>query len=271
MSNVNVTVKNCTFKKNRGVNNGIIKFVGYDCGFNENDFKKIGLDFINNKICAPPEVVKFNGTTFTELRNQIEISNEDDTLILDNDVYQDTKEDIKIYKPITIDGNGHTLNGKNLYRMFEVFSDNVVLRNINFINVNTTVKWYGDNCTVKGCTFKNVKGYDGGVLECLGVNGKIKNCTFINSKGHNGGAIYISKDCCEVDGCTFQNCIAKDTAGAIFFGIATDDSQVKNCTFKQNRAVNGGAIYWYSNHGNIVESLFERNSANNGGAIYLFY
>ena len=330
LSNVNVTVKNCTFKKNRGVNNGIIKFVGYDCGFNENDFKKIGLDFINNKICAPPEVVKFNGTTFTELRNQIEISNEDDTLILDNDVYQDTKEDIKIYKPITIDGNGHTLNGKNLYRMFEVFSDNVVLRNINFINVNTTVKWYGDNCTVKGCTFKNVKGYDGGVLECLGVNGKIKNCTFINSKGHNGGAIYISKDCCEVDGCTFQNCtaegnggaifmigsyckvsgnifqdctagnggaiyvtnsgpfeksgfetkingctfqncIAKDTAGAIFFGIATDDSQVKNCTFKQNRAVNGGAIYWYSNHGNIVESLFERNSANNGGAIYLFY
>ena len=110
LSNVNVTVKNCTFKKNRGVNNGIIKFVGYDCGFNENDFKKIGLDFINNKICAPPEVVKFNGTTFTELRNQIEISNEDDTLILDNDVYQDTKEDIKIYKPITIDGNGHTLN-----------------------------------------------------------------------------------------------------------------------------------------------------------------
>ena len=304
-SDVNSTIKNCTFN-NCGDDN-IMSLVDYDRKFN---------------IKVPKPTVKFNGTTFTELREQIKNLNDGDTLILENDVYQDTKEDIKIQKQITIDGNDHTLDGKHLYRMFEVSSDNAVLKNINFINGISTIKWNGKKGTVSGCTFRNIKGYDGGAIEWYGISGVIKNCNFINIKGRDGGAIHLFKQYCEVRECTFKNCVAENSGGVIFVGgslcnviestfencvaensggaiyILGDSCEIDGCTFQyctafynggavfvsnyaftsevknsileNNRASNGGAIYWASSCGNIVASKFERNVAEkSGGAIYI--
>ena len=305
-SDVNVTMKNCTFN-NCGDDNNIMSLADYNRKF---------------KVEVPKPTVKFNGTTFTELREQIKNLNDGDTLILENDVYQDSKEDIKIQKQITIDGNDHTLDGKYLYRMFEVSGDNAVLKNINFINGISTIKWDGRKGTVSGCTFTNIKGYDGGAIEWYGISGVIENCSFINIKGRNGGAIHLFKHFCDVSGCTFENCVAENSGGAIYitgayceidgctfekcvaensggaiyivgdhckidgctfqyctahynggavFAVSSScGSEVKNSILENNRASNGGAIYWACSCGDIVASIFERNVAEkSGGAIYI--
>lgn len=46
------------------------------------------------------------------------------------------KKGILISKSIVIDGKGHTINANKISRIFNITADNVILRNINFINGN---------------------------------------------------------------------------------------------------------------------------------------
>ncbi|MBQ6512798.1 MAG: hypothetical protein IJI93_09055, partial [Methanobrevibacter sp.] len=112
--------------------------------------------------------------TFSELRAAINGAVENSTLILDGDCTYDsgvTFDGIGIKKQITIDGMGHTLDGKNSARIFFIDADNVVLKNINFVNGNP------NNA--------------GGALLIRASNILVENCTFTNNKGVYGGAIYM--------------------------------------------------------------------------------
>ena len=188
--------------------------------------------------------------SFTNLNDTIN-GNSDDYISLDSD-YNYTDDDsnfqhgINITRDVTINGNGHTIDGNNVARIFQVQECTVVFQNIDFVNGRSPGS-YGDagalwvydgaKATAENCTFTNNHGtYRGGAThgDCTAIN-----CTFTNN-GVNG-----NKD--EKDGgsmnrgtaidCTFVNNHAGGCGGAIFNGTAV------NCTFIYNSAQSGADVY----------------------------
>ena len=188
--------------------------------------------------------------SFTNLNDAIN-GNSDDYISLDSDyIYTDDDSDfqhgINITRDVTINGNGHTIDGNNAARIFQVQECTVVFQNIDFVNGRSPGS-YGDagalwvydgaKATAENCTFTNNHGtYRGGAThgDCTAIN-----CTFTNN-GVNG-----NKN--EKDGgsmnrgtaidCTFVNNHAGGCGGAIFNGTAV------NCTFIYNSAQSGADVY----------------------------
>ena len=140
---------------------------------------------------------------------------------------------IRISRDLTVYGNGVTIDGNKLARIFQVTDSslNVIFYNINFING---------------------KADRGGAI----YEGNAYNCTFTgNTAEYHGGAIYVGN----AYNCTFTGNTATDRGGAIAYGNAY------NCTFTGNTASEGGAI---SGSVNAYNCNFSGNNATDrGGAI----
>ena len=194
--------------------------------------------------------------TFTEL-NTIINNNTNSTIYLSDDFKfnsasdNDFKNGIPISRNLTIYGNGATIDGNYIARIFNVTDSNL---NVKFYNINFINGFSGDGGAIYGgdaynCTFTGNKAFDyGGAI----YRGNATNCTFKNNNATNGGAISSGN----AYNCTFTQNIA-EAGGAIHF------SNAYNCTFTQNIAEYGGAIFW----GNITNCTFTQNIAEYGGAI----
>ena len=208
--------------------------------------------------------------TFTDLNKLI---NEDyasnDTIRLGSN-YTYTSTDsalihgIPIGRAVTIDGNGYTIDGNHLARIFNVgVDDNVKFMNINFINGNATGDVSGrsggaiyslyNKCVVENCNFTNNSAQNqGGALR----NVKAYNCNFTGNSAINyGGAMWQGS----ADGCTFTG------NSAINYGGAMYDCSAVGCTFSGNSAEYGGAMIDCS----AVGCTFSGNSAEYGGAMWV--
>ena len=247
-----------------------------------------------------------NNETFTMLTHQIE--NHENYLELTND-YTYTDLDEKFVNGIiiskdnfTIDGQGHTIDGAGLARIFNITANNVTLKNINFINGNASyggaIFWdSGTEGKIIESTFKNnnVIGRGGAIEIVNASNCKIKDCTFNNNKANrSAGAIYVN-NCTyiTIDNSKFENNQVKHSGGAIYFngnnGIITnsnftnnkaryngatcingENGNVINCKFTNNTATeSAGALGWErKGNGNIEKCTFINNTAPKGGAIY---
>lgn len=169
-------------------------------------------------------------------------------------VYSDSdyKKGISIDKEVVIDGNGFTINGQNKAKPFIISQNNVVLKNINFIN-----------CLGDG---------DGAAIEWRGSNGILNNCTFLDSKcvsrvsdgryltsGADGGAIYWSGDKGIVNNCSFINCECISTSQCTWSlnwnYISASDASCYSRSYSR-----GGAICWYGNSGKVFNSSFVNSS-----------
>ncbi|MCC7554069.1 MAG: hypothetical protein KO202_06245 [Methanobacteriaceae archaeon] len=163
------------------------------------------------------------------------------------------KEGIVIDKPITIYGNGHTIDGDNQVRLFKITGNNVTLKNLNLIN------GLSDN---------------GGAIYASGNGISIENCTLKdNNANENGGAVYNNNGYSFIVSYNtiFENNTAQSNGGAIYnsginFKIIGDN------IFKYNKAIksDGGVIY---NTGdslliNGYNTFINNNAKNYGGAIY---
>ena len=176
--------------------------------------------------------------TFTDLNTTINGNNNSTIYLSNNDYYKyDTASDnelvngIIINRDLTIYGNGATIDGDKIARIFKV-ENNV---NVKFLNIN----------------FRNGKADYGGAI----YGGNAYNCSFTNNTADYGGAIYLGN----ATDCTFANNAAEKDGGAMY------KSTAYNCTFIQNHADNvGGAIY----ECNATDSTFANNTAESGGAIY---
>ena len=132
-----------------------------------------------------------------------------------------------------------------------------VIGNANTIDANYNARVFmvlDGNVTFSNIRFVNAKSGDGSV-----INGKSTsiNCTFINNSAENyyGGVMYNGYAIY----CTFINNRAY-YGGAMYYGSAV------NCTFINNSADRcGGAIHYGSS---AVNCTFINNSADYGGAIY---
>ena len=129
----------------------------------------------------------------------------------------------------------------------------------------------GTNCNgglvnIQNTLFDKNSAEFGGALLQLGGVLIVTNSTFTNNiVNENGGAIYTSNATVIINKDTFTNNKANENdgyGGAVLldFEIATID----NCTFTDNVASEGGAIYSYSTQYKIMNSQFK----NNGKDIY---
>lgn len=228
---------------------------------------------------------------FDELESKINEVASGGTLTLDKDYeyLNGSNKGILISKPITIDGAGHTLNGNRLSRMFNITSDNVILKNINFINGNSfgryggvagggAIYWSGANGLVENCNFTDNAGSgieddpfdkeetivteDGQVIHIIRVRP-------MGAKTNEGGAIVWTGNGGTVSKCRFiHNTVGyPNTGGAICW--RGDDGKVMESVFLENDAWCGSAIAWVGNNGFISKSTIANSSFFDGG-IYWF-
>ncbi len=199
---------------------------------------------------------KDNGT-FTALQEKINNADENATITLENDYAYDegfSIDGIIINKALTIDGKGYTINGNSKARIFYLYGNNIVLKNIDF---------------------KNSSGHgDGGAIYNSGANCSIISCTFVNDSCYgNGGAIYNSGANCSINSCDFINCSAiDDDGGGAIFNYNGANCIIISCTFNSDmapRSYGGGGIYNYKGANcNIISCTFINCSQNNyGGSI----
>ena len=212
--------------------------------------------------------------TFTDLQNAIDLV--DGILTLDSDIAMTDDEatgfvnGVAINKNIRIDGKGHTIDAKNLGRIFEIDGGfAVTLTNATLINGkadNGGAIYNFGNLDLVHVNFVNNTAKYGGAIMNYAYGLVLDDSTFTNNTAKIGGAIYNSADCFVVGNSTFANNTAED-AGAVY--NEGDNSVVGNSTFVNNTATSiGGAII---NNGKLVvdNSAFEDNAANYyGGAIF---
>ena len=112
---------------------------------------------------------------------------------------------IKINRTLTINGNGATIDGSNIARIFNVTGTNVVIKNITFINGNATGNNYDEyggaiifqnvaGGSIINSTFINNSATEGGAISWVDSNGSVENSIFINNSATEGGAIYGARN-----------------------------------------------------------------------------
>ena len=203
---------------------------------------------------------------------------------------------IPINKEITINGNGFTIDGKNQASAFLILKTNnrIVLNNIIFKNCFSSsdggaIYSCGANVVISNCKFiDNSASESSGAIQIVGENSIISNCTFINNKASDGGAV-VTKNKCTISDCSFINNNASNDGGAILLEkqttisnckfidnsarklsgaieISGENSIISNCTFMNNKASDGGAVF-AENKCTISDCSFMNNNASDGGAI----
>ena len=199
---------------------------------------------------------------FTSLRE--DITNGGDTVYLEADYLFDNDTDdgsirlfgISINRPVTIYGNGHTIDGNGISRIFNAGDSSVVFHDIIFKN------GFEDFSTAKGvaitgpgiainCTFINNTVVGNQAKGAAMADGTAINCTFINNNATFGGAIYQAT----AINCTFLGNKAE------YWGGAARESTAIDCVFIGNNAgSSGGATY----EGSSTNCIYVSNSASSG-------
>ena len=203
--------------------------------------------------------------SFFDLSEKINETPENQTLTLTED-YKYVDEDnhgIVISKSITIDGAGHTIDGNHSSRIFNITADNVVLKNINFVNGNALGKYFASDV-------------GGGAIYWSGANGQVIDCNFTNNSGRGIEDDPFDKEETIVteDGQIMHVIRIRPMGARINEGGAItwrgDNGTVTSCIFKENHVGypdGGGAICWRGNDGQIIDSIFSDNGAWVGSAV----
>ena len=246
---------------------------------NVKDLTVRNTEFVNNTPNAIFNYVGFGGNldlgieNFTDLQNAIGLVT--GTLTLNQNVVMTDDEaanfvnGVIINKNIRIDGKGHTIDAKNLGRIFKInLGVTVTLTNVTLTNGNATVGgaiYNFDNLDLVHVNFVNNTAKYGGAIMNYGYGLVLDDSTFTNNTAKIGGAIYNSDDCFVVGNSTFTNNTAK-IGGAIYnYGIGF---VVGNSTFANNTAEDAGAVYNEGDNSVVGNSTFVNNTATSiGGAI----
>lgn len=234
-------------------------------------FKKMTFIFIILAVvffaisCVSASEADSNVTSdFNDLAIEVNNTPEGGVLVLDKDYeyVNGTNKGVLLSKPITIDGAGHTLNGNKLSRMFNVTSDGVIIKNINFINGNAFGRYGG----IAG----------GGAIYWSGANGLVENCSFTDNAGSGieDDPFDVEETFVDEDGNVIHVIRVRPVGAKINEGGAIvwngTNGTVYNCIFTNNGVGypnSGGAICWRGHNGRVLNSKFYENDAWCGSAI----
>ena len=159
------------------------------------------------------EIVKsinVSSKTFSDLTKENNKAEEGSEIILTEDCEYDsgiTFEGISIRKQITINGNGHNINGNSRAHG----GGDLLIR--------------ASNTVIENCTFKNNKDVYGGTIY---MNAYSK----INPSKEVTGT--------KINNCKFESNTAEKSGGAIY--ALSKENTITNCEFISNQAAMGGAI-----------------------------
>ena len=270
-TNVDSKITNSNF-----INNSAAKIGGAIC--NVNDLTVENSKFVNNTPQAihNSKELHLGIETFTDLQNAIDLVT--GTLTLNQNVVMTDDEaanfvnGVIINKNIRIDGKGHTIDAKNLGRIFEIDGGfAVTLTNVTLTNGkadNGGAIYNFGNLDLVHVNFVNNTAKYGGAIMNYAYGLVLDDSTFTNNTAKIGGAIYNSADCFVVGNSTFANNTATSNGGVIFnYGIGF---VVGNSTFVNNSAADGAGAILNGGRGFVVgNSTFANNTATSkGGAIY---
>jgi len=150
-----------------------------------------------------------------------------------------------IYSEGGVNIEGSTFTGNNASTLMVLKGSDNNITNTTFIS-NTGENGgalYISNSTVRNCTFTDNHASQSGGAIYYGGNTIIDDCTFINNTATNGGAIACDNTTGNlINNSRFYNNSATNAGGAIYFN-QTKDSNIDYCTFDENTAANGTAIY----------------------------
>ena len=178
------------------------------------------------------DVLKDGNNSFSDLEKLIDDAKSGSTIVLDRDYINDDYDDdgIKIKKDITIDGQGHTLDGNYNSRIFRVSDDyKIVFKDIIFARgqvhdgYSDPEDWRGGAingyCTAINCYFTDNRATGWGSAMYSGI---AINCTFEDNYGQDNIAVF------RVDAkfCTFVNEDMKE--GSRFLCLMKDGSESKD-------------------------------------------
>ena len=276
-----------TVKGNPEVSISGSKFINNSASYggaivNVKDLTVRNTEFVNNTPDAIFNYVGFGGNldlgieNFTDLQNAIGLVT--GTLTLNQNVVMTDDEaanfvnGVIINKNIRIDGKGHTIDAKNLGRIFEIDGGfAVTLTNVTLTNGKAdkggAIYNFG-NLDLVHVNFVNNTAKYGGAIMNYAYGLVLDDSTFTNNTAKIGGAIYNSADCFVVGNSTFANNTATSNGGVIFnYGIGF---VVGNSTFVNNSAADGAGAIMNGGRGFVVgNSTFANNTATSkGGAIY---
>ena len=283
----NCVIANCLFEYNSAVNGGAMsKGRATNCTFNYNNAGGYGGAVYDAKISINSKFshnVAVNGNdtynvtffdsdaekSFKELNYTINGNNNTDIYLDCSYIFNvisdsDFKGGVVVNRAVTIHGNGFTINGDGIARIFSVTNKNVIFHDIVFVNGRTTGDGGAINgdCTVVNCNFTGNSAHFGGAMS----KGYAVNCTFIenyvNSDYGRAGALYNGR----AVNCTFIRNYANNIAcvgGAMYDGSAVNCTFVGN--FVNNLGCDGGAMY----DGSAVNCNFTDNYASRGGGAVL--
>ena len=258
-----------------------------DSDMSGNEIQSYSNDDAVKQVNEKEIIGKIDNGTFSDLQTKIDAVGVGGVVNLENNyAYDDSfsNNGITITNPITINGNGFTINGMGQSRIFNITSlNNVILNNITFMNGNSNlggaIILNGDvsGIGIDNCKFiNNTATQNGGAIYAKGafINSTVKNSEFAsNIAAKNGGAIYflINSSGNLFENIAFSNNRANGAdGGAINFHAQLTKTTFNNLTFLNNHAANGGGAintdHNVNDNNSYANSTFINNRAKNGGA-----
>ena len=191
------------------------------------------------------------GGSFTDLQTLIDNAPENSTINLGFDVTYDPVYDnwliagVRFNKTLTLNGNGHKIDGMFQARDLLVSADNSIIKNLNIINAKPSTY------------FGNMNGRGGGIGSTAN-NLSVLNCIFMNNWGSAGGTIdhWGYQKLITITNCTFINNSGGDVI-TINSGGGTADSHITKCIFINNTCSDAAVILC---GGYLHNSVFLNNS-----------
>ena len=209
---------------------------------------------------------------FTSLQEDIEDSEHNMEItqdyIYDNTTDGELIDGIEIEKVnFTLNGNGHTIDGKSQARILDIRGYNITISNLKIINgVNDesagAIRAIG-NITLINITFENNNAPNGGAIFSDG-NLNVINSTFSKNSAKQGGALKTASKA-TITGSTFKDFTI--ITFSIIYGDKQSNLIIENSTFLNSQAKYATAVY---SEGNILvkKSTFKNLHANEtAGAI----
>ncbi|MYD10044.1 MAG: hypothetical protein F4X02_08365 [Chloroflexi bacterium] len=177
----------------------------------------------------------------------------------------------RITGTITVEGNGHTIDGKDKYQIFDVKGGTLHINNL----IMTRGKAYeggalelADNAVLvlSNSTISDSSATNGGAIHGVSSNIEVVRSSFVRNKASkNGGGIYLSNAKLHLSASTISHNRSK-----VGGGISSKMSKltIMNSSVSHNRSDKGGALWSSNSKIEIYESALERNSVDLlGGAI----
>jgi len=241
-----------TNKINIGLNKNSFEYTpNYAFDEGEIKFKYRDYTYVFKFDQTPPDI-------FTALQSNINQATE--SLSLENDFsYSETRdshigsEGILIDKSLTINGNGHTINGNNrtAFKINNPSAD-VTFNDIIFVNCYIPINSINaQKVTFNNCTFEENH-------ENIIINSdcEFNDCQFIYNVAQNTSILYIAGDCV-INGCQFLDNIAQNNSVIVI----ADDCVLNNATFVNNVAGESLILLNSTSNVEINGSLFIQNDA----------